>query len=112
MSEFRKSVFEKAREKNVKNIKNCTWISSLTPVLKELKKAKEKFPWWPTDPHRAFNIVAEEAGELVRELNMICDEPERSSVERAKKEAVQLAAMSIRFLENFKFYKCEKSRRC
>ena len=40
---------------------------SLIEEIKELKKAKEKFPWWPNNNViHAAAIVAEESGELIR----------------------------------------------
>lgn len=72
----------------------------------ELRKAKKKFPGWPDHPAAQAGIVCEEAGELMQaclkfkyeksatELGRI------SQVEHMKKDAIQTAAMAIRFLEN------------
>jgi NTP pyrophosphatase (non-canonical NTP hydrolase) len=72
----------------------------------ELRRAKKKFPSWPDHIVSRAAIVAEEAGELVqaslqykyqRAPEELVQEVQR---ERMKEEAVQTAAMAIRFLEN------------
>lgn len=67
-------------------------------IQKELNSARAKFNYWPTDPVHAAAIVAEEAGELVRaSLRYAYEDLRLSELER---EAVQTAAMAIRFLNN------------
>lgn len=71
-------------------------ISAIDAVRHELKKAEEKFPWWPTDPVHAAAIVAEEAGELVKAALQYIHEagdPNEMFI-----EAAQTGAMAIRFL--------------
>lgn len=61
-------------------------------IMKELGKARQKHPNWPTDPVYAAAIVAEESGELVQAvLN-------RDTV-NARKEAAHVVVTAIRFLE-------------
>ncbi len=64
-------------------------------VLKELRKAEEKFPGFPTDPVHAAAIVAEEAGELVQAA---LDHSYMREGSPMMKEASHVAAMGIRFL--------------
>lgn len=69
----------------------------------ELEKAKAKFPTWPTDPFHAAAIVGEELGELNQALRQFVYE-DRSSLEAVRKEAVQVAAMALRFLASVDRY--------
>jgi NTP pyrophosphatase (non-canonical NTP hydrolase) len=74
----------------------------LQDILNELKKAKKKFPNWPDHMVSRAAIVAEEAGELVRAaLQFKYERSDRESqILELRKEAIQTAAMAIRFLEN------------
>ncbi len=69
----------------------------LDAVLHELDRAQAKFPTWPTDPLHAFGVVAEEFGEVAKEVVQLTYEPHKSSPEALRKEAIQLAAMALRF---------------
>lgn len=70
----------------------------LDQVLKELQQAESKHPNWPDDQIHAAAIVAEESGELVRAaLNFRYED---GSKEEMKMEAIQTAAMAIRFLKH------------
>ena len=70
----------------------------------ELRKAKKKFPSWPDHPAGQAGIVVEEAGELMQAcLQKKYERKKRSDAEhiaRMRSEAIQTAAMAIRFLEN------------
>lgn len=76
-------------------------------VMKELDRAKTKFPSWPTDPIHAAAIVQEEAGELVRAVLQWTYECDRRT--EAEDEAIQTAAMAIRFLLHFRDYRTRES---
>jgi len=69
---------------------------AICAIKDELVKARRKFDWWPDDPVDAAAIVAEEAGELIRAALQV--KFEGGSLKDTKKEAVQTAAMAIRFL--------------
>lgn len=70
----------------------------------EVELAKRMYPEWPKDRVHGAAICVEEAGELIQaaldhvkpELN----HKEGDTVERMWKEAVQTAAMAIRFMED------------
>ena len=74
----------------------------------ELRKAKKKFPNWPDHPAAQAGIVCEEAGELMQSCLQWKYERNASELvrevqkQRMKEEAIQTAAMAIRFLENLK----------
>ena len=72
-------------------------IAILDEVLGELERAESIFPSWPTDPIHAVAIIGEEFCELIQEA-LQCTYQGREMVRR---EAVQVAAMSLRFLKNF-----------
>ena len=66
-------------------------------IKRELKyNAELKFPTWPLDPIRGAAIIAEEAGETIKaSLQAVC---ENGHLADMGKEAIQTAAMAIRFL--------------
>ena len=74
----------------------------LDAIYLELMDAKEKWPEWPVDPIHAASVLSEETGELVQACNDFCysDGP----VQRMREEAIQVAAMAIRFLEGMESY--------
>ena len=67
-------------------------------VFDELRRAEQKFPGFPTDPVHAAAVVAEEVGELQQACLQFTYEG--GSLEHVTKEAVQSAAMALRFLFN------------
>lgn len=71
------------------------WLAS---VEYEIEKAMAKFPTWPNDPQHTCAVVQEEAGELAKAVLQLMYEPEKSSIADIREEAVQTAAMCIRFL--------------
>ena len=78
--------------------------SALLEVCAEVDRATAKFPTWPTDALHAVGVVAEEMGELQKEVMQLTYEPHKSTPETVRKEAVQLAAMSLRFLMSLDRY--------
>ena len=65
-------------------------------VKRELTRAIEKFPAFPSDPIHAAAIVAEESGELVQACLQVTYEG--GTWADVRKEAVHTAAMALRFL--------------
>ncbi|MEM7558728.1 MAG: hypothetical protein AAF394_06365 [Planctomycetota bacterium] len=79
---------------------------ALDEITEELFRAVEKFPTWPTDPLHAAVIVGEEFGELQQAILQRIYEPDKgTTIDDARKEALQLAAMSLRFLLSFGEYR-------
>lgn len=69
----------------------------ISDVLDELHKAVTKHPSWPRhDAIHAAAIVQEEAGELIRAALQF--HYEDGSPDEIHKEAIQTAAMGLRFL--------------
>lgn len=71
-------------------------------ILTELKLAKVKWPAWVDDPVHAAGILNEESGELMQASLDFCYSG--GDIEHMKKEAAQVGAMAIRFLEGVKKY--------
>lgn len=67
-------------------------------VAEELEKAILKFPTWPTDPLHAVAVVNEEIGELNKAILQYVYEPHKADGDEVRKEAIQAAAMTLRFL--------------
>lgn len=82
---------------------------SIKHVLKEVEKAIEKFPTWPTDPLHALAVLGEEYGELNKAVLQYTYEPHKTSLEEIKTEAIQTAAMALRFLTSLDTYQYKKS---
>lgn len=77
-------------------------------VAQEVEKASTKFPTWPTDPLHAVAVLGEEFGELTQATLQHTYEPEKSSIEDVRKEALQTAAMAFRFLLSIDEYKFQR----
>lgn len=73
-------------------------------VRKEIGRATAKFPTWPTDPLHACGVVQEESGELAKAVLQAVYEPHKSTPEDVATEALQTAAMAIRFLASMDRY--------
>lgn len=69
---------------------------AITMVLTELEHAKMLHPVWPANRIHQAAIVMEEAGELIQATLEARYEPHKGGT--PLKEAVQTAAMAIRFL--------------
>lgn len=74
----------------------------------EVLRATKKFPTWPTDPLHALAVVQEEVGELTKEVVQLTYEPHKSSREAVRAEAVQTAAMALRFLMSLDAYEFQR----
>lgn len=77
-------------------------------VLHELERATEKFPTWPTDPLHALAVLGEEVGELNKALLQIIYEPQKASRDDIRAEAIQVAAMALRFLASIDAYEYQR----
>lgn len=83
----------------------------ISEIVKELNQAEQKHPLWPTDPLHALAVVQEEVGELNKEILQFTYEAEahKSSRIAIKAEAVQAAAMALRFLLGLPNYRYAKA---
>lgn len=70
----------------------------LNKIKNELDRAKELHPDFPDSIVRMVAIMAEEAGEAIREANRIEDDG-NGDVEALRIELIQTAAMCVRCLE-------------
>jgi hypothetical protein len=70
----------------------------------EVVRATNKFPTWPTDAIHALAVLQEEVGELTKEVVQLTYEPHKSTLEAVRREAVQTAAMALRFLMSLDRY--------
>lgn len=73
-------------------------------VYNELEKALAKFPTWPTDPLHALAVLGEEFGELTKDVLQMSYEPGKTTAENVRKEALQTAAMALRFVVSLDDY--------
>lgn len=84
-------------------------MTEIEQVVNEVQRATAKFPTWPTDPLHAFVVLAEEFGELAKDMLQMTYEPHKTNKERIRKEATQTAAMAIRLMMSLDRY---EYRRC
>lgn len=80
-------------------------------VERELTSATNKFPTWPVDPLHALAVLGEEYGELDQAVLQLVYEPQKSSLGHIREEAIQTAAMALRFLmsiEDYNYDKCQQ----
>lgn len=73
-------------------------------VEEELARAQAKFPTWPTDPLHALAVLGEEYGELTKAVLQLTYEPHKTSPTEVRKEAIQTAAMALRFAASLDAY--------
>ncbi len=78
-------------------------------ISKELERAIEKFPTWPTDPLHALAVLGEEYGELVKGMLQLVYEPNKTTIDATRREAIQTAAMVVRLIISLGAYEYEKS---
>jgi len=73
-------------------------------VMDEVERAMRKFPTWPTDPLHAVAILGEEFGELTKAVLQTIYEPHKVREGELRTEAIQTAAMALRFLASLERY--------
>lgn len=78
-------------------------------VLNEVKRATEKFPTWPTDPLHALAVLGEEYGELTKAVLQFVYEPHKATLKDIREEAIQTAAMALRFAASLSQYSYKES---
>jgi len=86
---------------------------ALNEVKHELLKATVKFPTWPTDPLHAVVVLNEEVGELNKAVLQCTYEPGKSTINDVRTEALQVAAMALRFivsLDDYEYRECRQHR--
>jgi NTP pyrophosphatase (non-canonical NTP hydrolase) len=84
----------------------------LSTIMQEVKRAQNLFPSWPKDPLHALSIVQEEVGETFKAALEVIYEPDKkgASMNNVLDEAVQMAAMTIRFISGWSEYEFKKSK--
>lgn len=86
---------------------------TVTAILAEVERATKKFPTWPTDPLHAIAVLGEEFGELTKNVLQYTYEPHKTNLEEIRTEAIQTAAMALRFamsLETYRYARCEQHK--
>jgi NTP pyrophosphatase (non-canonical NTP hydrolase) len=73
-------------------------------ALAEVERATRKFPTWPTDPLHALAVLGEEFGELTKAVLQSVYEPHKVEAGEVRTEAIQTAAMALRFLASLDRY--------
>lgn len=73
-------------------------------VLDEMDDATRKFPTWPNDVLHAVAVLGEEYGELVKACLQSVYEPHKLAPGNLREEALQTAAMALRFVESLPAY--------
>ena len=76
----------------------------IVEVLAEWERAMRKFPMWPTDPLHALAILGEEFGELTKDVLQLIYEPHKTNAANVRAEAIQTAAMALRFAHSLDVY--------
>jgi len=83
---------------------DCSADDVIGSVYSELTRAIAKFPTWPTDPLHAVAVLGEEFGELTKDVLQMSYEPGKTTAENVRKEAIQTAAMALRFVASLDEY--------
>jgi NTP pyrophosphatase (non-canonical NTP hydrolase) len=77
-------------------------------IAAEMSRAVAKFPTWPTDPLHALAVLGEEFGELTQAVLQQAYEPHKQAPDAVRKEAIQTAAMALRFVKSLDVYQFER----
>jgi hypothetical protein len=72
-------------------------MSAIEDIAAELVRARGKHPDSFHSPHEGFAVLAEEVDDLWDEVKLQTDE---RSFAKMRKEAVQIGAMALRFIED------------
>lgn len=83
-------------------------LPAMSQVADEVARATVKFPTWPTDPLHAVAVLGEEFGELTKAVLQSVYEPHKSSPDDVRTEAIQTAAMALRFLASLDAYEYQR----
>lgn len=81
----------------------------MNEIANELDRATEKYPTWPTDPLHALAVLGEEYGELTKAVLQLTYEPHKTSTAEVRSEALQTAAMALRFAISLDSYEYRQS---
>ena len=79
-------------------------MRAIDQVIAEVERATVKFPTWPTDPLHALAVLGEEFGELTKEVLQMAYEPHKTNKDKVRIEAIQTAAMALRFVASLDKY--------
>lgn len=77
---------------------------AIVEIVAEVERAMRKFPTWPTDPLHALAVLGEEFGELTKDVLQLTYEPHKTNAANVRKEAIQTAAMALRFAASLDAY--------
>lgn len=83
--------------------------SIMLEIGAEVERATQKWPGWPTDPIHAAAVIAEEPGELMKATIESVYEPHKGSYKNLRTEAIQTAAMCMRFIQSLDDYELIQS---
>lgn len=87
--------------------KSLDYVEDL--VRDEIVRAVQKFPTWPTDPLHALAVLGEEFGELTKAVLQSVYEPHKVEPLAVEEEAIQTAAMALRFVASLRAYRYSRS---
>lgn len=79
-------------------------------VIDEVKRAQDIHPKWPSDPMHALAIVSEEYGEFAKAVLQTTYEFPKSTADDIEEEAIQMAAMAVRFLLSMDKYNYKEGK--
>lgn len=102
---FRKWDSAPARRGTAKDEVDAWLQFNVKLVTDELKRAIAKFPTWPEDPLHAVAVVNEEVGELNKAVLQETYESSKNGQNDVRDEAIQAAAMALRFIMHLGDYK-------
>lgn len=85
------------------------YMSTHEHVMAEVERAMRKFPTWPTDPLHALAVLGEEFGELTKAVLQLTYEPHKVTADDVRAEAMQTAAMALRFAMSLDVYVYKRS---
>lgn len=79
-------------------------------IRAEVVRAQDLHPEWPSDPMHALAIVSEEYGEFAKAVLQTTYEFPKSTADDIEEEAIQMAAMAVRFLLSMNKYNYKEGK--
>ena len=91
------------------DVRDAEILEIFQEITGEIGRATAKFPTWPSDPLHALAVLGEEYGELNKAVLQMTYEPQKTSLKEVQSEALQTAAMAVRFMLNLQNYDYRQS---
>ena len=89
---------------------NSDEVEILADVLLKLDEMKVKYPEWPSNPLYAASMIGKEYSQLIADVLCLVLKSDYSKISDVKENAIQTAAVCLRFLLNINSYQFDQNQ--